>query len=181
VSVNEYVPAGLVFEAASNTSWALVGGIPQTTIAGPIAAGSSSMVTVILKVDGSATGAVQNFAEIGAADDDTNSGNTPPTDIDSSPDSNPSNDTNGGDDVTNNAGGDSDDHDFASITVLSPALASLGDYVWYDADKDGQQDSLETGVAGVIVKIYDSNKVLIGTDTTDANGKYLFTNLTSGD
>ncbi|WP_170069448.1 SdrD B-like domain-containing protein [Spirosoma pollinicola] len=65
----------------------------------------------------------------------------------------------------------------------APQTASLGDFVWYDTNKNGQQDGLETGVAGVIVKLFDptsSTVTPIASLTTDASGKYLFTNLTPG-
>ncbi len=59
--------------------------------------------------------------------------------------------------------------------------ASIGDFVWYDTDMDGIQDAGEFGVQGVVVKLYDCNDNLKGTTSTDANGKYLFSNLTPGD
>ncbi|NJP07886.1 MAG: hypothetical protein HC837_20820, partial [Chloroflexaceae bacterium] len=59
--------------------------------------------------------------------------------------------------------------------------ASLGDYVWDDIDRDGIQDTNEEPVAGVTVNLYDGDGNLIATTTTDANGNYLFDNLTAGD
>ena len=61
------------------------------------------------------------------------------------------------------------------------APASMGDYVWLDANQDGLQDSDELGVGGVTVALYDSNNNLIDTTTTDGNGGYSFTNLVPGD
>lgn len=63
--------------------------------------------------------------------------------------------------------------------------ASLGDYVWFDANKDGIQDADEYGVAGVKVTLVDSlgnpvvdaNGKTVEPVTTDANGKYSFANL----
>ncbi|WP_198175039.1 SdrD B-like domain-containing protein [Spirosoma arboris] len=69
-----------------------------------------------------------------------------------------------------------------SCTEVSP-LASLGDYVWYDTNGNGQQDAGETGVAGVTVKLFNPNSSTttpIASLTTDSNGKYLFTSLSSG-
>ena len=43
-------------------------------------------------------------------------------------------------------------------------LASLGDYVWLDLNRDGQQQSGEPGIANVIVTLYDANGVAVGTD-----------------
>lgn len=59
--------------------------------------------------------------------------------------------------------------------------AQLGDRVWFDANKNGVQDSGEAGVAGVKVTLLDANGVAVGSPlTTDANGNYLFTNLKPG-
>ena len=66
-------------------------------------------------------------------------------------------------------------------------LASLGDYVWDDTDKDGQQDGGETPHSGVMMRLLDGsgNPVLDGnnnqiTDVTDVNGKYQFSGLPPG-
>ncbi len=50
----------------------------------------------------------------------------------------------------------------------------VGNYIWYDADMDGQQDPCEPPLAGVTVELYDDNGNLVGTATTDANGQYYF-------
>ena len=63
--------------------------------------------------------------------------------------------------------------------------ASVGNFVWFDANKDGVQDADEYGVAGVTVTLTDgAGNPVIDLDgnpvkpvTTDANGKYEFTNL----
>jgi fimbrial isopeptide formation D2 family protein/uncharacterized repeat protein (TIGR01451 family) len=59
---------------------------------------------------------------------------------------------------------------------------SLGDRVWYDADRDGVQDAGENGLAGVEVIIFadidgDGVAEYIDTAVTDASGNYLFTHL----
>ncbi len=59
---------------------------------------------------------------------------------------------------------------------------SLGDFVWKDTNNNGIQDETTPnggGVAGVIIELYKGT-VLVGKDTTDATGKYLFTNLDAG-
>jgi protocatechuate 3,4-dioxygenase beta subunit len=63
----------------------------------------------------------------------------------------------------------------------APGLASLGNYVWNDVNRDGVQDSTEIGVPGVMVVLYDANNQPVATTTTDANGAYQFTGLTPGD
>lgn len=79
----------------------------------------------------------------------------------------------------------------AGLVLQSTALASLGDRVWYDNNRDGDQDAGEPGIAGVTVNLYldaDGNGVLLGTElttpvrttTTDALGNYIFNGLTPG-
>lgn len=64
----------------------------------------------------------------------------------------------------------------------------IGDTVFFDLDSDGVQGTNETGIAGVNVKLYldtngsgtlDSSDFLWSSQSTDSNGKYLFTNLAS--
>ena len=61
-------------------------------------------------------------------------------------------------------------------------LASIGDYVWFDANGNGLQDAgTETGVAGVTVDLLNSTgSSTIAVTTTDSNGAYHFTSLTPG-
>lgn len=69
------------------------------------------------------------------------------------------------------------DDDPASVSVF----ASLGDYVWYDINLNGIQDSGESPVSGVLVTLYDALGNPIATDTTGSNGRYLFPGLFPGD
>ena len=63
--------------------------------------------------------------------------------------------------------------------------ASVGNFVWFDANKNGIQDADEAGVPGVTVTLTDgAGNPVIDLDgnpvepvPTDANGKYEFTNL----
>ena len=63
-----------------------------------------------------------------------------------------------------------------------PLKSTLGDYVWVDTNGNGIQDSGETtGVSGVTVILTDAaSGSVIGTQITDSNGHYLFTNLNAG-
>jgi hypothetical protein len=67
--------------------------------------------------------------------------------------------------------------DLPTITVY----AGIGDFVWFDDNRDGIQDLGEPGVPGVIVHLMDCNGNVLATDTTDANGLYWFGDLMPGD
>jgi len=59
--------------------------------------------------------------------------------------------------------------------------ASIGDRVWLDANKNGIQDSGESGVADVKVILIDADGNQVGKAvTTDSNGNYMFTGLKPG-
>nr|ARK11340.1 hypothetical protein A6C57_14000 [Fibrella sp. ES10-3-2-2] len=57
--------------------------------------------------------------------------------------------------------------------------ASLGDYVFNDANRDGIQDAGDTPIPNVVVTLYQNGSA-IATTTTDATGLYSFTGLTPG-
>jgi hypothetical protein len=60
--------------------------------------------------------------------------------------------------------------------------ASIGDFIWEDANANGIQDNGELGVAGATVQLFNSANVQVGaSQTTGANGLYLFTDLVPGD
>ena len=62
-------------------------------------------------------------------------------------------------------------------------LVSIGDYVWYDRNRDGLQGAVadEPVVAGVVVNLYAADgTTLVKTTTTDAAGFYSFTDLLAG-
>ena len=58
--------------------------------------------------------------------------------------------------------------------------ATIGDYVWFDLNRDGLQDAVEPGVPGVIVTLYNSANQPIGSAVTDGNGYYLISNVPPG-
>ena len=100
IEISDYVPTGLTFNASRVTNilnnWALAGGIPTTTIVGPLAPGANETVSIVLTVDSNFQGtSLVNSAEISSADNDTDGTNTFPTDVDSTPDTNASNDAGG--------------------------------------------------------------------------------------
>ena len=53
----------------------------------------------------------------------------------------------------------------------------MGDFIWYDINGNGTQDANEQGAAGVSVVLIDMANNVVGTTTTDASGRYLFTDL----
>ncbi len=76
--------------------------------------------------------------------------------------------------------GDSDTNSNLTLDfgILQPA--SLGNFVWNDANNNGVQDPGELGVGGVTVTLRDNNGATIGTTQTAPDGSYLFPNLTPG-
>jgi len=98
----------------SNSAWTQVGDNIITSVAGPISPGGFEEIEVVLTLDPNFTGtSVNNEAEIFAAEDV----NGPAADDDSTPDQIQGNDTNGGDNVTDNSNGDEDDHDAELLGV----------------------------------------------------------------
>ncbi len=70
--------------------------------------------------------------------------------------------------------------DAGLIFKTPPAVNSIGDKVWFDANGNGTNDggAAEPGVAGVTVTLYDDlTGNIVAVTTTDANGNYLFNNL----
>ena len=63
----------------------------------------------------------------------------------------------------------------------SPCTGRIGDYVWFDSNRNGIQDAGESGIAGVVINLKDSNNAVIATVTTNANGFYEFSGLCAGD
>ena len=64
---------------------------------------------------------------------------------------------------------------FGDIDALyNPLPLEIGDYVWYDNDKDGIQDAGENGVSGLSLSLYDEKCNKVGTTSTNASGYYLF-------
>ena len=121
VSLVDYIPAGLTL---ADGNWTASGS--NATLNTPIAsltAGSSVTRSIRFVVNAGFTGSIRNFAEISSANN--------LDDIDSTPDSNPSNDGTPKDDVINedhknNPGQDEDDADYEDITVSPKPVFDLG-------------------------------------------------------
>lgn len=62
-----------------------------------------------------------------------------------------------------------------------PMTAQLGDTLFVDADRDGRQgDAVNAVAAGVTVYLLDADQNVLQSQTTAANGTYLFDNLAAG-
>ncbi|MBL0051837.1 MAG: DUF11 domain-containing protein [Bacteroidetes bacterium] len=185
VDVQDAIPAGFTFNAGASPLWTASGANAVANIAGPLAAGDSISLDITLTVaSGASSSNMTNIAEITAADNDQDSTNTPPTDVDSQPDTDPNNDTTVDDEI-NNGGGDEDDNDPATVP-LNNVLGSLGNYLWYDDNQNGLQDEpAANGINGLTVYLYDGSGNLLDSTVTanDVNGNpgyYTFDSLQSG-
>lgn len=69
---------------------------------------------------------------------------------------------------------------YSFYSIAGPDL-TVGDTVWEDLNNNGQIDSGEKGIPNVSVELYDSGDNLQSQTTTDSNGKYEFSGLSSGD
>jgi|GEM_PF-2858669 len=78
--------------------------------------------------------------------------------------------------------GEGEDKRFVDAGMYQPAPATLGDFVWDDLNRNGIQDAGEPGIEGVTVRLLDCDtNAVLATNTTDADGLYLFADLTPGD
>jgi hypothetical protein len=66
------------------------------------------------------------------------------------------------------------------ITNTCSSLAEIGDYVWYDNNEDGLQNSNEIGAAGVTATAYNSLGFAVASAITDATGHYLLKDIQPG-
>ncbi len=64
---------------------------------------------------------------------------------------------------------------------LGEELGAIGDYVWVDADGEGDQDAGEEPVVGVLVELLDGAGSLVATTKTATSGLYGFYDLPEGD
>jgi len=77
----------------------------------------------------------------------------------------------------NNVGDNSHSFDFGFGTP-----ATIGDFVWFDADEDGTQDNdgTEPGIPGVKVTLFDAQGIPKASTITDGLGQYRFEDITPG-
>lgn len=75
-----------------------------------------------------------------------------------------------------------------SPTTAQQGVVSVGNFVWRDHNGDGRQGRIDRGLAGAVLRVYDSagkpavdiNGNLVRPQRTKSDGKYLFTNLPPG-
>ena len=84
-------------------------------------------------------------------------------------------------DATQPIGSPARDNRSIAAGINQPVIyGSIGDYVWFDANKDGLQTSGEAPVKGVKVYLLNATGTIIDSTKTDVNGKYLFDSLITG-
>ena len=72
------------------------------------------------------------------------------------------------------------DVDLCVNAGLTPAPDSLGNRVWYDANRNGIEDPSDPGIGGVSVGVQNSSGATVATTTTDPLGYYVFSTLPNG-
>ncbi|MCX8056048.1 MAG: CIA30 family protein, partial [Ignavibacteria bacterium] len=82
--------------------------------------------------------------------------------------------------ITLNPGENYADLDAGMHLIPPPPVCSIGDRVWFDTNKNGIQDASETGVANVLIKLFDCNGNLKDSTYTDNDGYYSFDSLVAG-
>jgi len=211
IQVIDYVPDGFTWVAANETAtppWsspgAPIGAFTPSilTIPGTLEPGDTFDFKIQLRVAPTAMAETFlriNLAEIASA---TGPGGGPALDIDSTPNSDPTDDAGGvplsdsddalngngmGDPGDTSADTDEDDADPALIAIDSVALGST---VFVDPNNNGMQDMGEMGVPNVILELFlDANGDMmidagemtpVATTSTDANGDYYFGMLVPG-
>ena len=78
---------------------------------------------------------------------------------------------------TGNGGAQVTDSDISKYVGVG--TGALTGTVFEDADADGQENGV--GIAGATVELLDAGNNVVATTTTDANGDYLFDDVTAGD
>lgn len=67
-----------------------------------------------------------------------------------------------------------------SLHCTSNTPAEVGDYVWLDANGNGQQDAGESPMPGITIELYREDGSFVNRQITGTDGKYLFTDLKPG-
>ena len=159
-SVTEVVPSQLTFVKMEGAGYTCVD--TKCTADSILAAGAyGNPITVTATINRDALGDIHNVAFVSPSENEiveTNVLEVPDTNTD-----------------TSTSPTDNDSQAFLKVQPVS-----IGDYVWWGVDRDGQQDASEPVVPGVVVKLYDEFGTLVDTTTTGDNGYYAFTSLQPG-
>ncbi|WP_175489325.1 SdrD B-like domain-containing protein [Neolewinella agarilytica] len=211
IQVVDYVPDGLAWVSTNETatpSWSEPGApigmfTPSTlTIPGTLAPGDTFEFTIQLQLAPQGmreTFLRTNIAEISSA---TGPGGVAVVDIDSTPNSDPTDDAGGvplsdSDNTFEGDGtgdpGDTDavtDEDDADPELVATDSVSIGSTVYIDPNNNGMQEMGESGIPGVTLELFlDANGNMMidagemtpfATTVTDANGDYYFGMLVPG-
>jgi gliding motility-associated-like protein/uncharacterized repeat protein (TIGR01451 family) len=163
VVVGDRLPAGLTL-ASGGSFTSVIGGVASTTLVGPLAPGQVVSLTLVARIDAGYTGTnLHNVTEITSADNDTDPTNTPPTDVNSTP--------------NNNIKGENDQVD-TDLPVGSKGTAS--GQVFADANGNGIRETGEGGLDGVKVTLYQNGTTVVSSTTTSSGGVYSFTGVVPG-
>jgi len=132
IALSDYIPAGI---SLNDAAWTETAGIASAVLAGPIQPGATASMDITFTIDPGVSGPFENAAEISAAAD---ADGNPRDDIDSTSDTDPTNDGPVEDDALDSQNGDEDDHDTAPFEVGSFDLALrktlLGNGPWEAGD-----------------------------------------------
>lgn len=136
ISVVDYITDVVSLSENDANGWLPVDGNQLLTkIAGPLAPGENTRLTVTIRIsDTTPLGELDNFAEILSAS--SIPGGPSAVDVDSTPDDGSGNDLLVDDEINNDGTVDEDDHDIASITVGRFDLALIKEYL-SDTSRDG--------------------------------------------
>ena len=171
ILVVDYLPLGFTFDAGNSLGWFDFGSGPTWFYTGPLMPGESDSLNIQVTVNNEALpGALDNFAEISSADDDTDGSNTDPTDIDSTPNAFFGDDPGGtpglpaddvitgdgtGDIGSNDPLTDEDDMDGAEVQLDIPTML-LGNQVFADYNNDGVFNGSDEGIDGITLELYEA-------------------------
>ncbi len=63
------------------------------------------------------------------------------------------------------------------VKVTKEPCGNIGDFVWIDGNCNGMQDTIESGLDSILIKLFTCDSVLVARTYTDSLGKYHFDNL----
>lgn len=82
--------------------------------------------------------------------------------------------------VTDTVSGCTNNKTVTVTAVVCDPTVTVGDYMWFDSNANGLQDSGEPGLGGINVRLFNSAGAQIGNTTTNPSGFYFFNNVQPG-